>query len=123
MKSPHITECQLRTGSMWYYGAGEMGPFTNNGGAGGASKDCDLIKKCVTGVELDDGVGDAMLFGDCGDENNMKANVRGATKIKHRIDRLTDKFLLHCIPYLTMVSGKKLDKQAVLTIIWCPISS
>ena len=72
----------------------------------------------MTGVELDDGVGDAMLFGDCGDENNMKANVRGlrgATKIKYRIDRLTDKFLLHCIPYLTMVSGKKLDKQAVLT--------
>ena len=62
---------------MWYYGAGETGPFPNNGGGGGVSKDCDLIKKCVTGVELDDGVGDAVLFGDCGDENNMRANVRG----------------------------------------------
>ena len=60
---------------MWYYGAGENGPFPNEG-AGGVSKDCDLIKKCVTGVELDDGVGDALLFGDCGDENTMKANVR-----------------------------------------------
>jgi len=62
------------TGSMWYYGAGETGPFTNEG-TNGVSKDCDLIKKCVTGVELDDGVGDALLFGDCGDENTMKANV------------------------------------------------
>lgn len=63
------------TGSMWYYKAGETGPFTNNGGTGGVSKDSDLIKKCVTGVELDDGVGDALLFGDCGDANTMKANV------------------------------------------------
>ena len=59
---------------MWYYGAGETGPFPYEG-ASGVSKDCDLIKKCVTGVELDDGVGDALLFGDCGDENTMKANV------------------------------------------------
>ena len=59
---------------MWYYGAGETGPFSN-AGTKGLMKDCDLIKKCVTGVELDDAVGDAVLFGDCGDEKTMKANV------------------------------------------------
>merc|ERR1712117_507725 len=62
------------TGSMWYYGAGATGPFTNDRICG-VSKDCELVKKCVTGVELDDGVGDAVLFGDCGDEDTMKANV------------------------------------------------
>ena len=43
--------------------------------SGGVSKDCNLIKKCVTGVELDDGVGDALLFGESGNESTMKANV------------------------------------------------
>ena len=60
---------------MWYYGAGATGPFANDGTCG-VSKNCELVKKCVTGVELDDGVGDAVLFGDCGDGNTMKANVR-----------------------------------------------
>ena len=72
---------------MWYYGAGATGPFTNDRICG-VSKDCELVKKCVTGVELDDGVGDAVLFGDCGDENTMKANVSSHGDIVYTRNRL-----------------------------------
>ena len=80
---------------MWYYGAGETGPFPYEG-ASGVSKDCDLIKKCVTGVELDDGVGDALLFGDCGDENTMKANVSSNVDLMLKDDSCKEQ---HCLSH------------------------
>ena len=83
---------------MWYYGAGETGPFTNEG-ISGVSKDCDLIKKCVTGVELDDGVGDALLFGDCGDENTMKANVSSHEDLMLNYQKMMLRPLLFAPPY------------------------